>query len=138
MNLDRYHEQHREIRDQLKALGQWMAPEALAADPGAGRRALVTLGAQLNIHLAYEDAALYPPLLRSADPVIQRKTRQYMEEMGGIKATLRGHLQRWVSTQRVEAAPEAFRTETEALLQALQQRLEAEDRDFYPLLEHQA
>lgn len=138
MNLGRYHEQHAEIRSQLRELQQRLEPAAMASDPGAARRALVTLGAKLNIHLAFEDAALYPPLLKNPDPLVQQKTRQYMTEMGGIKTALKDHLQRWVSTQRVEQAPEAFRTETLGIFQALRRRLEAEDLDFYPLLEQRA
>ncbi len=138
MNLDRYHEQHREIRGQMQDLHRLLEPAAMAADPVAARRALVSLGAKLNIHLAFEDAALYPPLLKSPDRLVQEKARQYMTDMGGIKAALKAHLQRWVSTQRVEADPAAFRTETLAVFTALQRRLEAEDREFYPLVERQA
>lgn len=137
MNLERYHEQHREIRGQMQDLHRLLGSAAMAADPVAARRALVSLGAKLNIHLAFEDAALYPPLLQSQDRRVQEKARQYMTDMGGIKATLKGHLQRWVSTQRVEADPEGFRTETLAVFDALQRRLDAEDREFYPLVERQ-
>lgn len=137
MNLDRYHEQHREIRGQMQDLREWLEPAAVAADPGAARRVLVSLGAKLNIHLAFEDAALYPPLLKHADRRVQEKTRQYMTEMGGIKATLKEHLQRWASTQRVEADRETFSRETLVLFGALDRRLQAEDRDFYPLVERE-
>lgn len=135
MNLDRYHEQHADIRQQVKDLQQRIEPEALAADPGAARQSLVTLGARLNIHLAFEDTALYPTVLKHPDPRVQQRTRQYMEEMGGIKAALKEHLQRWLSTGRVQAEAPTFRKETLAILQALGTRLEAEDRDFYPMLE---
>jgi iron-sulfur cluster repair protein YtfE (RIC family) len=138
LNLDRYHEQHREIHEQMLDLQRRLEPAAMATDPGAARRALVSLGAKLNIHLAFEDAALYPPLLKHPDGQVRDKARQYLTEMGGIKASLKDHLQRWVSTQRVEAAPEAFRTETLGLFGALKRRLEAEDREFYPLVERQA
>lgn len=135
MNLDRYHEQHADIRQQVKDLRQRIEPKALAADPAGARQSLVTLGARLNIHLAFEDTALYPTVLRHQDAQVQRKTRRYMEEMGGIKAALKAHLQAWLSAQRLQAEGEAFRRETLALLEAIQARLEAEDRDFYPMLE---
>lgn len=135
MNLDRYHEQHADIRAQVEELRKRLEPRALAADPGAARQAMVTLGARLNIHLAFEDTALYPTVLKSHEAQVQRKTRQYMEEMGGIKATLKAHLQTWLTTERVQADAEGFRRETLAILEALKTRLEAEDRDFYPMLE---
>lgn len=135
MNLDRYHEQHVDIRRQAEDLRRRILAPSLSADPGAARQSLVSLGARLNIHLAFEDKALYPTVLKHQDPRVQQRTRAYMEEMGGIKATLKAHLGRWISTERVGAEPEAFRRETLALLEALQNRLEAEDRDFYPMLE---
>lgn len=138
MNLSRYHEQHAEIRAQLEDLRRRTEPGAFAKDREGARQSLVALGAKLNIHLAFEDVALYPPLLKSADDVVQAKTRFYREEMGGLKEALGSHLKRWLSLQRVDAAPEAFRTETSALLQALERRLMTEDQDFYPLLEARA
>ena len=138
MNLDRYHEQHAGIHGQLQDLHQRLAPEALAADPAAARQSLVTLGAKLNIHLAFEDQALYPPLLGNLNPAIQTKTRAYMSEMGGLKENLGNHLKRWLSIQRVKQEPQTFRKETLELTQALERRLQAEDQDFYPMLERLA
>jgi len=138
MNLNRYHEQHAEIHGQLKDLHQRLEPATLAADPGAARQSLVTLGAKLNIHLAFEDLALYPPLLKNPDPAVQTKTRTYMDEMGGLKEALSSHLRRWLNLQRVQAEPQAFRDETLELSQALERRLRAEDGDFYPMLERLA
>lgn len=135
MNLGRYHEQHADIRQQADELQRRIEPARFVMDPGAARQALVTLGARLSIHLAFEDTALYPTVLRHPGAQVQRRTRQYMDEMGGIKAALKAHLQAWASTQRVQAEGEAFRRETQAILKALQARLDAEDRDFYPMLE---
>ena len=138
MNLDRYHEQHVGIHGQLQDLHQRLAPEALAADPGAARQSLVTRGAKLSIHLAFEDQALYPPLLGNQNPTIQTKARAYMSEMGGLKETLTSHMKRWLSLQRVQQDPQNFRQETLELTQALERRLQAEDQDFYPMLERLA
>lgn len=135
MNLDRYHEQHSDIRQQVKELHQRIEPSALAADPAAAWQSLVALGARVNIHLAFEDTALYPTVLKVRDAQVQRKTRQYIDDMGGIKAALAGHMQKWLSTQRIQADAPAFRQETLTVLGALQTRLEAEDRVFYPMLE---
>lgn len=135
MNLDRYHEHHADIRGQLAELRGRIGAGALAQDPDAARKALVSLVAKLNIHLAFEDTALYPTLLNHRDPRVRDKSRHYMEDMGGIKEEVKAHLGRWLSEARVRAEPDAFRRETEALLAALERRLQAEDTDFYPLVE---
>lgn len=134
MKLDRYLEQHLEIHGQLATLHALLA----GADPAAARQALVTLAAKLNIHLAFEDLALYPPLLKHQNMLVQRKVLEYMAEVGGLKQALAAHVGAWPSTQVVEAAPEQFRRETQAFLGALERRLHAEDHEFYPLLERLA
>lgn len=138
MKLDRYLEQHLEIHQQVDALKTLLERAGSTFDPAAARKGLVTLGAKLNIHLAFEDQALYPPLLKHQNQLVQTKVREYMGEVGGLKGALAGHLQAWMSTQRVEGEPERFRSETKALLGALDRRLQAEDHEFYPLLERLA
>ena len=138
MDLNRYHEQHGEIQAQLQEMHRRLEPGAFAQDPGPARASLVTLAARLNIHLAFEDQALYPSLLRNPSPAVQAKARQYMDEMGGLKERLAALMGRWVSAQRVQQEPQAFRAEAREFLQALERRLQGEDQDFYPLLERLA
>lgn len=138
MNLSRYHEQHSGIHSQLADLKRRLEPAAFAADPAQARQSLVTLAARLNIHLAFEDKALYPPLLGNADPAVQSLTRRYMDEMGGLKEALAAHLKRWLTLQKVQDEPGTFQDETRSLLQALERRLAAEDQEFYPALERLA
>jgi hemerythrin-like domain-containing protein len=138
MKLDRYLEQHTEIHRQLATLKDQLQGAGSRFDPGAARQGLVTLGAKLNIHLAFEDQALYPPLLNHQDQLVRSKVREYMAEVGGLKGALAGHLKAWLSTRQVEAEPEKFRSETRTFLEALERRLRAEDQEFYPLLERLA
>ena len=138
MNLDRYHIQHSEIHHQLEELRRCPEAGPAAYDAAAARLSLVTLAAKLNIHLAFEDQALYPPLLKHPNQAVQAKTREYLVEVGGLKAALTGHMLRWLSTQRVLDDAQRFHRETMDLLQALERRLRGEDLDFYPLLERLA
>lgn len=138
MNLDRYHQMHSEIRAQASDLrGKLQAPGA-AFDAAGARQSFVSLAAKLNIHLAFEDRALYPPLLDHAEPGVRSKAKAYLDEVGGLKASLAAHLERWLSSTKVQEEPEAFRRETTDLLAALDRRLQAEDGDFYPTLERLA
>jgi len=133
MNLDRYHEHHAEIHGLLGDLHRRLQPGSF--DALGARQLLVTLGARLNIHLAFEDRALYPTLLKSPDAAVREKTLAYMGEVGGLKEAMGAHLKRWLSTTGVLAEPEAFRTGTLGFLRALERRLQAEDQDFYPFIE---
>lgn len=138
MNLDRYHQMHSEIHAQASELrGRLRAPGA-SFDAAAARQSFVTLAAKLNIHLAFEDRALYPPLLDHVDPTVRTKAKAYLGEVGGLKASLSTHLERWLSSTKVQEEPEVFRRETADLMDALDRRLEAEDGDFYPTLERLA
>ncbi|BDU72961.1 hemerythrin domain-containing protein [Mesoterricola silvestris] len=132
MNLDRYQEHHAEIHGLLEDLNRRLQPGAF--DALGARQLMVTLGARLNIHLAFEDRALYPTLLGSPDAAVREKTTAYMNEVGGLKEALTAHLKRWLSTTEVLAAPEPFRVQTLDFLRALERRLRAEDQDFYPFI----
>lgn len=138
MNLDRYHEHHADLAAQAQELRRRCAPGSLEREPEAARKALVTLVARLNIHLAFEDTALYPPLLGHAEPRLRAESRRYLDGIAPIRAAVKAHLDRWLDPARVAAAPEAFRRETGAVLDTLQERLRSEDLDFYPLLERLA
>jgi hemerythrin-like domain-containing protein len=132
MNIDRFMEQHREIRAMLEGLLRHLGPGN--PDLMAARQSLVSLAAVLNIHLTLEDQALYPTLLKHPEPKVQAKAKAFMEEMGGLKIALTGHLQRWTATERVKAEPASFQRETLDLVKVLKRRLDAEDGELYPML----
>lgn len=136
MNLDRYVEHHTEIHGLLEDLHHRLQPGSF--DALGARQLLVTLGARLNIHLAFEDRALHPTLLKSPDAAVREKTLAYMGEVGGLKDAMTAHLKRWLATTEVLADPETFRTSTLDVLRSLERRLQAEDQDFYPFIERLA
>lgn len=87
----------------------------------------------LRAHLKQEDWAVYPELLRSADPAVVEIARRFQGEMGGLHLALDTYSRRW-SSATIAADWSGFCRDTETLLRALRRRADLEDNELYPLL----
>ena len=87
----------------------------------------------LRTHLKQEDWAVYPELLRSADPRITATAQRFHDEMGCLDAQLIAYSGRWTSSA-ITADWLGFRRETDALLASYRRRATREDAELYPLL----
>jgi DUF438 domain-containing protein len=96
---------------------------------------LVRLGRRIDVHFAQEHRSLFPHYLKSGNRRLQALARSFIDETTGFEATLRDYLRRWASPHSMEADPETFLRETEALLRTLSDRIERENRQLYPALE---
>lgn len=83
-------------------------------------------------HLKCEDWILYPRLIASGDAATVALARAFEAEMGSIASDFAAYDARW-STGRAVAEWPAFRAETTAILDALENRIAREDRYLYPL-----
>ena len=85
-------------------------------------------------HLITEDWLLYPRLQASEDPGIAEMAGRFTSEMGGLRDSVHLWMAIW-TPDAIARGWHAFRSETEALLDALSVRIVRENRDLYPLLE---
>ena len=132
---DKYRAQHRELEAVVGQLVPLLDPAALAGNATAARSLLSQLAGKLNVHLAMEDSALYPTLLKHPRPEVQAKAKAFMVEMGGIKKAFVDYLARWPSGPAIQAKPAEFITETESLAGALAKRIHSEDHDLYVMVD---
>ena len=107
----------------------------LAADVSEPRHLLSLFAAKLNVHLALEDKALYPQLLKHTDPGVQAKVKAFSDEMGGIKGAFTAYMGKYPSAQAIQAAPGSFVVDTNNLAKVLGKRIQAEDSDLYALVD---
>lgn len=84
----------------------------------------------LRAHLKYEDWAIYPALLRHADPSISAAAASLKTEMGGLEQSLSDYTRYWI-TNPVEENWAEYCRDTNALADALMRRLRQEDRQLY-------
>lgn len=95
------------------------------------RRQLVST---LLAHLKLEDWALYPRLIESDQKDLASAGQAFKEEMGGLAPAFLAYSEKW-NANSISADWRGYCADTGAVLDALENRLEREDRDLLPLLE---
>lgn len=131
----RYVEQHAQITHLVQELRRHLVPKALAVDASAARQVLSLLSGKLSVHLAAEDRLLYPEVLHCADPDIRAVGQSFLEAMGPISQLFRSYSIRWGSQGAIQSNPEAFVSETRAMLNHIEERIRREEAELYPLVE---
>lgn len=94
------------------------------------RELMSTLLAQLKL----EDWALYAQLIDSREPDVARVGRAFKEEMGGLAPANLAYANTW-NAETIGADWPRYCQETNAILDALMDRLTRENRELLPLLE---
>jgi len=127
--LRREHAQLLEIIGRLSLVIAEPRPSA-AANLHALRNELASA---LIRHLKGEDWVLYPRLLASPDASVQRTARTFNDEMGGLAHAYNAYAHKWTATS-IEADWAGYCEDTRAIIEALTQRINREDRELYPLV----
>ena len=130
-----YRDQHQELTAMVGQLQIFLDPGNLAKDASEPRHLLSLFAAKLNMHLALEDKALYPQLLKHKDSAVQAKAKRFMDEMGSIKEAFGAYMGKYPSAQAIQAAPAAFITDSNGLIKVLAKRIHSEDSDLYALVD---
>jgi hypothetical protein len=95
------------------------------------RGLLAEFSGVLKLHLAAEDRALYPALLRHKDATLKALAAKYMSEMGGLVTTFGSYLGKWPTAVAIGANGNSFRSETTSLFQAVKKRIDRENGELY-------
>jgi hypothetical protein len=88
----------------------------------------------LIAHLKLEDWALYPRLIDSGDAQASSTGQSFKDEMGGLAPAFLAYTDRWTAMS-IEGDWPGYCRETQAILDALVNRLTRENRELLPLLE---
>jgi hemerythrin HHE cation binding domain-containing protein len=88
----------------------------------------------LIAHLKLEDWALYPRLIDSGNEEISNAGRSFQEEMGGFAPAFLAYCDKW-NANSIASDWAAYCCDTRAILDALINRLNRENRELLPLLE---
>jgi|GEM_PF-178451 hypothetical protein len=92
------------------------------------------LAGQLKVHLLEEDEFLYPDLLKSSDPEIQRMAKQYFDEMGNLVSEYNKFKQNYNINIKIEKNKEMFNKDVQIIIKALKDRINKEDNELYQLI----
>ena len=125
---DKFRQQHEEILGMVGELNHKLKAKADAQDV---RGLLSNLAGKLNFHLAMEDKALYPRLIKQDADAGAVATR-FMEEMGGLGAVFMQYNNKW-QVSAIRSDPDGFAIETRKVFVALGKRIARENAELYPL-----
>ncbi|WP_157215454.1 hemerythrin domain-containing protein [Flavisphingomonas formosensis] len=88
----------------------------------------------LTAHLQREDDMLYPRLIDGPDPQLAKTAEDFTREVGGLRDSVEVWMAIWTH-DAITRGWDAFRAETEDLLDALSVRIVRENRELFPLIE---
>ena len=125
---DKFRQQHDEILGIVGELNQKLKANADAQEL---RGVLSNLAGKLNFHLALEDKALYPRIMKK-DAAASAMAAKFMEEMGGIGAVFVTYNNKW-QVSAIRSDPSGFAAETRTVFLALGKRIARENAELYPL-----
>ncbi len=135
MYLELLTDHHTSIYALLKQLSGFSSASMLTANAEEASRAISRLAGLLTVHLAAEDKFLYPSLARSEDEHIRTTAAHFEEEMGHLASTFLTYKEAWMTPTKIRQNPAACLEATKEVLAALQERLDREDAQLYPLLQ---
>ena len=134
MNIDKFKHQHIDILSSITRLRQ-LSREGVAENAAAIAAQVVQVSGLVKLHLAGEDRNLYPALEESGDARLVRMSRAYRDEMKDIAQAYLGFAARWNTARQVALEPDGFRTDANLVLRRLFERIQREDREFYPAVD---
>lgn len=134
MNIDRFKQQHVEILSAIHALRK-LAHQGIAEHAVDITDELKSLARVVTQHLAVEDRILYPSLEKGSDEKVARMSASYQADMKGIASGFIRFSRHWADARQLASQPEAFRSEANIVLKRVHERLQRENREFYPAIE---
>ena len=137
MNIDKFKHQHTDILRRIAAL-RGLAHAGVERNAVAIAEGLIAMSAVIKLHLAVEDQALYPALRRGDDEELARLGQCFQSDMGPIAAAFDAFAHRWNTAQRLRADGQGFRADANDVLRRVYERMQREDREFYPRVEAQS
>ncbi|HWI83348.1 hemerythrin domain-containing protein [Ramlibacter sp.] len=134
MNIDKFKHQHVEILNGIEELRR-LARQGIAQSARTIAARVVSLSSVVRLHLAVEDRVLYPSVEATGDERLKSMSRSYQEEMDGIATAYLSFAARWHTAPQIEKDPEGFRASANVVLKQVFERMQRENREFYPAIE---
>jgi iron-sulfur cluster repair protein YtfE (RIC family) len=132
-NLMKLRREHARLSDIIQSLASFvMQPRPPEAEELFKVRNELT--STLIRHLKAEDWVLYPRLIANSDPTVAGTALAFSDEMGGLADAYRAYVNKWTAIS-IAYDWSAYCEETRAVIEALTNRINRENRDLYPLVE---
>ncbi len=136
MNIDKFKHQHLDILRSIDLLRQ-LTHAGVERNAAEISQRIVAMSSTIKLHLAVEDQALYPALQRSGNAGSGAHGPPVPERHGPDRQRLRRLCAPLEPAESLRADEKGFRAEANVVLRKVYERMQREDRDFYPRIEEQ-
>jgi len=133
MGISHFKTQHDELLRLVSKISGHLETREYTMDARALRADLGQLARKITVHLAMEDNGLYSRMMASGDAEAVAMAKRFQEEMGNLGSAFTAFNRNWLPSGEIEGDPERFFGEITSLLRALQDRIERENTELYPL-----
>ncbi|MDA8232636.1 MAG: hemerythrin domain-containing protein [Magnetospirillum sp.] len=124
---------HSDVRGLAARIEGLLDTAAIRADAGPAATVVRELFGKFGVHLAIEDATLYPRMIAHQDLHLRQAAERFQREMGDLSARFDEYRRRWPGPNAISCDPAGFVKETREMLSSLLRRIAREDRELYDL-----
>ncbi|EJB8473384.1 hemerythrin domain-containing protein [Citrobacter sp. C348] len=134
MNLDKMKHQHVDILEKISFL-RTLSQSGVSSNAQQIAAAIVSMSAIIKTHLSAEDQFLYPQIEQDGNSKLRQVSTQFQREMADIVGEYDAFSRRWNIASKLMGNDEAFRRDANTVLRKVFERMQRENKDFYPLVE---
>lgn len=127
-------QQHAEVCDLMKVLSILFKDEEVRHSK-VTFRLFEELISGLKNHFSLEDRTLYPNLLIHEDSEVKKVAGHFVSGTKAINQFFTKYARQWNNPEAAKADTEAFLRETEGLFEFLKKRIDAEEKQFFAIVE---
>ncbi|KAA0540169.1 hemerythrin domain-containing protein [Citrobacter portucalensis] len=134
MNIDKMKSQHVEILEKISFLRK-LSQAGVSSNAQEIATAIVSMSAIIKTHLSAEDQFLYPHIEQDGNSKLRQVSSKFQREMTDIVSDYDVFSRRWNIASKLIGNDEAFRRDANTVLRKVFERMQKENKDFYPLVE---
>ncbi|HGY1193454.1 TPA: hemerythrin domain-containing protein [Citrobacter braakii] len=134
MNIDKMKNQHVEILEKISFL-RTLSHAGVSSNAQEIATAIVSMSAIIKTHLSAEDQFLYPHIEQDGNSMLRQVSSKFQREMTDIVSEYEVFSRRWNIASKLKGNDEAFRRDANNVLRKVYERMQKENKDFYPLVE---
>jgi hemerythrin-like domain-containing protein len=127
-------QQHAEVCDLMKVLSILFKNEEVRYSK-VTFRLFEELISSLKNHFSLEDKTLYPNLLTHEDSEVKKVAGHFVSGTKAINQFFVKYAHQWSNIESAKADTDAFLRETEGLFDFLKKRIDAEEKQFFAIVE---
>ena len=133
-NMNDLTRQHKEIYELIRFLKSNMDENKVKQEAAMLAQNINILSGKLKIHLIGEDDYLYPKLLGGEDSKAKATAERFFKEMGNLSKVFAEYKTKYNIPPRILNNIEDYIKDTKSVVEALENRMEREDKELYILL----